>query len=281
VIIRKLEGLPDAELRASRLLSGWTPLELLKHQVYMEQRWLRWGFRAEQFPDPHGDEDQAGGWHTGSGDTAANLIAALHAAGEQTRAIVAEAELAYPSDHLPGRDSADAAHRRRSWQPGPSGRDDGRHVGGQRGVRRGVGFYCDLVKANVERIVMGLSAELEDHPVAAVGVAPGWLRSEGMLENFDVPEDTWREACVRAPGFTISESPAYVGRGVAALARAADADRWAGMIVSSRQLADAHDVTDTTPAGQTAGATWRPTDGSVMTARGLTNSVDRRDGPRH
>ncbi len=111
--------------------------------------------------------------------------------------------------------------------------------------RRNVGFYYDLVKANVERIVKGLSIELKDHPVTAVGVTPGWLRSEKMLDNFGVTEDTWREACVKTPGFAISESPAYVGRGVAALARAADADRWAGMIVSARQLADAYGITDT------------------------------------
>jgi NAD(P)-dependent dehydrogenase (short-subunit alcohol dehydrogenase family) len=111
--------------------------------------------------------------------------------------------------------------------------------------RRNVGFYYDLVKANVERIVTGLAAELEDHPVTAVGVTPGWLRSEKMLDNFGVTEDTWQEACVRTPGFTISESPAYVGRGVAALAGAPDAARWAGTIVSSRQLADAYGVTDT------------------------------------
>jgi NAD(P)-dependent dehydrogenase (short-subunit alcohol dehydrogenase family) len=48
--------------------------------------------------------------------------------------------------------------------------------------RRNVGFYYDLVKANVERIVKGLTAELEDTPVTAVGVTPGWLRSERMLE---------------------------------------------------------------------------------------------------
>src|SRR5690242_13276955 len=63
--------------------------------------------------------------------------------------------------------------------------------------RRNVGFYYDLVKANVERIVKGLAAELEDHPVTAVGVTPGWLRSERMLENFGVTEATWREACAR------------------------------------------------------------------------------------
>jgi len=111
--------------------------------------------------------------------------------------------------------------------------------------RRNVGFYYDLVKANVERIVRGLSAELEERPVTAVGVTPGWLRSEKMLENFGVSEANWRDACRERPGFGISESPTYVARGIAALAGAADAERWAGTIVSARQLADAYGVTDT------------------------------------
>ena len=93
VIIRQIDGLTDAELRASRLPSGWSPLELLKHLAYMERRWMCWGFRAEQLPDPHGDEDQAGRWPAGPGDTAGSLIAALHAAGEQTRAIASAAVL--------------------------------------------------------------------------------------------------------------------------------------------------------------------------------------------
>ena len=66
--------------------------------------------------------------------------------------------------------------------------------------RRGVGFYYDLVKANVGRIVTGLAAELADHPVAAVGVTPGWLRSEAMLDTFGVTEETWRDACHTGPG---------------------------------------------------------------------------------
>jgi NAD(P)-dependent dehydrogenase (short-subunit alcohol dehydrogenase family) len=111
--------------------------------------------------------------------------------------------------------------------------------------RRNVGFYYDLVKTNVERIVKGLAAELENKPVTAVGVTPGWLRSEGMLENFGVTESNWRDACRKRPGFAISESPTYVARGVAALARADDADRWAGTIASARQLADAYGFTDT------------------------------------
>jgi NAD(P)-dependent dehydrogenase (short-subunit alcohol dehydrogenase family) len=111
--------------------------------------------------------------------------------------------------------------------------------------RRNVGFYYDLVKANVERIVKGLTAELEDSPVTVVGVTPGWLRSEKMLENFDVTEANWRDALTRRPGFGISESPTYVARGVAALAGDGDVDRWAGTIISARQLADSYGITDT------------------------------------
>lgn len=132
--------------------------------------------------------------------------------------------------------------------------------------RRNVGFYYDLVKANVERIVKGLTAELEQKPVTVVGVTPGWLRSEKMLENFGVTEANWREAVEKRPGFGISESPTYVARGVAALATAGDAERWAGTIVSARQLADAYDVTDTDGSrpdcwGHLAAYGWEHDDG--------------------
>jgi NAD(P)-dependent dehydrogenase (short-subunit alcohol dehydrogenase family) len=132
--------------------------------------------------------------------------------------------------------------------------------------RRDVGFYYDLVKANVERIVKGLAVELGNEPVAVVGVTPGWLRSERMLENFGVSEANWRDACRDRPGFAISESPTYVARGVAALARAGDAERWKGSIVSARQLADAYDVTDTDGSrpdcwGHLAAYGWEHADG--------------------
>jgi NAD(P)-dependent dehydrogenase (short-subunit alcohol dehydrogenase family) len=132
--------------------------------------------------------------------------------------------------------------------------------------RRNVGFYYDLVKANVERIVKGLAAELENDPVAVVGVTPGWLRSERMLQNFGVSEANWRDACRDRPGFAISESPTYVARGIAALARAGDAKRWQGSIVSARELADAYSVTDTDGSrpdcwGHIAAYGWEHDDG--------------------
>lgn len=110
--------------------------------------------------------------------------------------------------------------------------------------RTGVGFYYDLVKANVGRIVMGLDHELADHAVTALGVTPGWLRSESMLDNFNVSEDTWRDALAQYPGFWVSETPTYVARGVAALAADPEVDRFGGRILSSKDLAREYDVTD-------------------------------------
>lgn len=114
-----------------------------------------------------------------------------------------------------------------------------------RAFRRGVGFYYDLVKASVERITIGLTAELDGLPCTALAVTPGWLRSESMLARFDVTETTWRNAIESEPHFGISESPTYVGRGIAALAADPHLRRFAGQVLSSAQLARIYGVTDT------------------------------------
>jgi NAD(P)-dependent dehydrogenase (short-subunit alcohol dehydrogenase family) len=111
--------------------------------------------------------------------------------------------------------------------------------------RERVGFFYDLVKANVSRIVLALAHELRGRPVTALGVTPGWLRSENMLDGFGVTEATWREALAKTPGFAISESPTYVARGVAALAQDPEVARFAGRVLTARQLADRYGMTDT------------------------------------
>lgn len=93
VIARKLDGLTEPQLRSSRLPSGWTPLELVNHLVHMEARWIRWGFAAEQLPEPWGDEDQSGRWRVRPQQTTAELLAAMAAGGARTRAVAAGAEL--------------------------------------------------------------------------------------------------------------------------------------------------------------------------------------------
>jgi len=110
--------------------------------------------------------------------------------------------------------------------------------------REGVGFYYDLVKAAVGRITVGLTAELDGTALTAVAVTPGWLRSEAMLDEFGVTETNWRDGTAKEPHFVISESPAFVGRGVAALAADPEFSRYAGRSLTSYDLAVAYGVTD-------------------------------------
>ncbi|MEV0383540.1 SDR family oxidoreductase [Nonomuraea sp. NPDC050643] len=103
--------------------------------------------------------------------------------------------------------------------------------------------YYDLAKMSVNRLAFAWSNELRPHGGTGVAVTPGFLRSEAMLENFGVTEDTWREAKVDS-AWMVSETPAYVGRGVAALAQDPDRRRWSGRSVSSEELAAAYGLTD-------------------------------------
>jgi uncharacterized damage-inducible protein DinB len=96
IIADKLAGLSDNDLRNSRLPSGWTPIELLKHLVFMERRWFRWGFAAEQVDAPWGDNRDGvreAPWYVGPDERVEDLIAALDAGGERTREIVESADL--------------------------------------------------------------------------------------------------------------------------------------------------------------------------------------------
>jgi len=93
-IEEKLTGMAEADLRRSRLPSGWTPIELLKHLVFMEQRWLVWGFEAEPVEAPWGDRGRADAWYVSDDESLPELVAALHRGGARTREIVEGADLA-------------------------------------------------------------------------------------------------------------------------------------------------------------------------------------------
>jgi NAD(P)-dependent dehydrogenase (short-subunit alcohol dehydrogenase family) len=107
-----------------------------------------------------------------------------------------------------------------------------------------VSFFYDLAKAAVLRMAFALAHELEKHRATAVALTPGWLRSEHMLEAYGVTEANWQDATSRSPHFAISESPAFVGRAVAALAQDPDVSRWNGKSLSSGQLAKVYGFTD-------------------------------------
>ncbi|PRX67474.1 NAD(P)-dependent dehydrogenase (short-subunit alcohol dehydrogenase family) [Nonomuraea fuscirosea] len=103
--------------------------------------------------------------------------------------------------------------------------------------------YYDLAKMSVNRLGFAWSNELRPYGGTGLAVTPGFLRSEAMLEGFGVTEDNWREAEVDS-AWMVSETPAYVGRGVAAVAQDPDRQRWSGRSVSSEELAVAYGLTD-------------------------------------
>jgi NAD(P)-dependent dehydrogenase (short-subunit alcohol dehydrogenase family) len=100
------------------------------------------------------------------------------------------------------------------------------------------------VKLALKALALNMAAELKPHGVATVSVTPGFLRSEAMLEGFGVTEANWREGGKKDKNFLESESPLFLGRGLAALA--ADPKRMArsGQLLSSWELGRIYRVTD-------------------------------------
>jgi NAD(P)-dependent dehydrogenase (short-subunit alcohol dehydrogenase family) len=107
-----------------------------------------------------------------------------------------------------------------------------------------VSFFYDLAKAANLRMAFALAHELAPHGATAVALSPGWLRSEAMLDAYDVKEANWRDATGIQPHFAISETPLFVGRAVAALAADPGVARWNGQSLSSGQLAKVYGFTD-------------------------------------
>jgi NAD(P)-dependent dehydrogenase (short-subunit alcohol dehydrogenase family) len=104
--------------------------------------------------------------------------------------------------------------------------------------------YYDLAKVAPIRLARSWAHELREHGGTAVAVTPGWLRSEAMLDHYGVTEETWRDALTTVPHFAISETPRFVGRGIAALAADPDRARWTGRSTSSGELAQVYGVDD-------------------------------------
>ena len=109
-------------------------------------------------------------------------------------------------------------------------------------------LYYDLVKVSVIRLALALHEEFEEaklRRLSAVAVTPGFLRSEFMLDQFDVKEENWREGLSRAPPyFRYSETPYYLARGVVALASDPTVHRFSGQVLGSWALAREYGFTD-------------------------------------
>jgi len=89
-----------------------------------------------------------------------------------------------------------------------------------------------------------MAEELGPHGVTALAVTPGFLRSEAVLENFRVTEETWQDGARKDPQFAASETPHFVGRAVAALAADPHVARKAGRTLTSWDLSDEYGFPD-------------------------------------
>lgn len=105
-------------------------------------------------------------------------------------------------------------------------------------------FFYDLVKTSVIRMAFALSQELKGRGITSVAVTPGFLRSEWMLDHFGVTEANWRDAATKMKSFIASETPLFVGRGIAALAADPNVATKNGRVVASWDLGEEYRVTD-------------------------------------
>ena len=93
-LLAKLNGLSPDRLTGSILPSGWSPLGLLKHLVFVERRWMQWGFEAEQVADPWGDHDpDSEGWLVAPEDSVAELAARVAEIAGRTEAVASQSDL--------------------------------------------------------------------------------------------------------------------------------------------------------------------------------------------
>ncbi len=112
----------------------------------------------------------------------------------------------------------------------------------------GYGFrlnlFYSLAKISGIHMAAAMAEELRPHQVTAVAVTPGFLRSEQMLEHFGVKEENWRDAVAENPDYIESETPYFIGQGIAALAADPNTFTKTGQTLSSWGLSDEYGFID-------------------------------------
>ena len=145
-------------------------------------------------------------------------------------------------------------------------------------------FYFDLMETLLKRLVLGLANDLGKSGITAVAVAPGFMRTEAILEGFGVTEANWRDALshpqAAAMGWGGSETPCFVGRAVAALAADPDVARKNGGIYTTRMLSEEYGFFDLKNADWTAIEAAKKTFLAPSIDAGRYTSVDWKLAPK-
>jgi hypothetical protein len=91
-LMRKLAGLSEAQLRTPVEPLGWSPLAMVKHVGWVERRWMRWGFAAEDVPvQPHGGKQAE--WSVAKGESTESVMSAYAEEVRRSRELIGAAGL--------------------------------------------------------------------------------------------------------------------------------------------------------------------------------------------
>lgn len=100
----------------------------------------------------------------------------------------------------------------------------------------------DLAKNAVNRLAYDMALELRDHGIAAIAVSPGWMRTEAVLAQFDLPTDD--SARDLPEELKATESVFYLGRSIVALATDGEILQKSGRVIPVGDLAREYAFTD-------------------------------------
>ena len=101
-------------------------------------------------------------------------------------------------------------------------------------------LFYDLAKNAVARLVWAMAQELRPHGVAALALAPGFMRTERVVEAF---RRAGAPAAINGPGGP-KETTAYIGRAIVALASDERVIEKSGQLVEAGTLAHEYGFTD-------------------------------------
>lgn len=97
-------------------------------------------------------------------------------------------------------------------------------------------LFYDVAKAAVNRMAWALARELKAHGIAALALAPGFMRTERVAASF--------EAVGNRDYLNFTESPEYAGRAIVALATDEQVMKKSGRVLRVGDLAGEYGFTD-------------------------------------
>jgi NAD(P)-dependent dehydrogenase (short-subunit alcohol dehydrogenase family) len=99
-----------------------------------------------------------------------------------------------------------------------------------------VNVFYDVAKNAINRMIYGIARELKPHNIAAVALAPGFMRTERVAGAF--------ESAGNREYLNFTESPEYVGRAVVAIASDPKLLEKSGKVLAVGDLAEEYGFTD-------------------------------------